>query len=237
MSNKAINLQKIKYLCKEKLQNSVVGRNKEIETIKMQLDRVMEGHSAVTVIAGDIGIGKTVLIKTIMSDLSKLNCACVYGKFEQYKDKEPYIPIIQIIEQIIVHILTLPEEKLNRIKSNLNKELGRDGALITSIVPQALRIINCSKKIKDGDFQKLKRRLEKSFQTFITVAAKELYPLIIVVDDIQWADMPSWDIIKAIFEPLNDCELYLILAYRNNSKSYRARVDSLLQTCMTKKIC
>jgi len=108
-----------------------------------------------------------------------------YGKFEQYEDKGPYIAITQIIEQIVVHMLTLPEDKLSRIRNNLKRELGRDGALITSIVPQAQRIIGSSRKIKASDFQKLKRRLEKAFQTFITIAAKELYPLIIAVDDIQ----------------------------------------------------
>ena len=135
---------------------------------------------------------------------------CVYDKFEQYEDKGPYIPITQIIEQIVIHLLTLPEEKLSRIKNNLNKELGRDGELITSVVPQAYRIIRSSGKIKDSDFQKLKRRLEKAFQTFITIAAKELYSLIIAVDDIQWADIPSWDIIKAICDPLNESEIYII---------------------------
>jgi predicted ATPase len=46
-----------------------------------------------------------------------------------------------------------------------------------------------TRRIKDSDYQKLKRRMEKAFQTFITIAAQELYPLIIAVDDIQWADM------------------------------------------------
>jgi predicted ATPase len=131
MIKKNENMQETENSLKLKLQDIVVGRNNEIEAIKMQFDSVLEGHSAVTVIAGDIGIGKTALVKTVLSDLSKLNGACVYGKFEQYKDKGPYIPIIQIIEQITNHMLTLPEEKLDRIRKKLIKELGRDSALIT----------------------------------------------------------------------------------------------------------
>lgn len=100
MSNKSANIQKIEYLAKLKLQSTVVGRREEIEAMKMQFDKGLEGHSAVTVIAGDVGIGKTALIKTGLSDLSKLNCVSAYGKFEQYKDKGPYIAITQIIEQM-----------------------------------------------------------------------------------------------------------------------------------------
>lgn len=97
---------------------------------------------------------------------------CVYGKFEQYKDKGPYIPVIQIIEQITNHMLTLPGEKLDRLVKKLNKELGKDSALITGIVPQTQRIMRGSGGIKDSDYQKLQRRLEKAFQIFITIAAR-----------------------------------------------------------------
>jgi predicted ATPase len=221
-------MQKIEFLLKSKLQNTVVGRSNEIEAIKMQFDSVLEGRSAVTIIAGDIGIGKTALVRTVLSDLSRLNAVCVYGKFEQYKDKGPYIPIIQIIEQITNHMLTLPEEKLSRIRDMLTKELGRDSALITGIVPKACRIMSGSRRIKDSDYQKLKIRLGKAFQTFISIAAKELYPLIIAVDDIQWADMASWNIIQSINEPLSEHDLYMILAYRNNLEEYRTKVKAMV---------
>ena len=108
-------MQENEYSLKLRLQNILVGRDNEIEAVKMQFDRVLEGNSAVTVLAGEAGIGKTALLKRVLRDLLKLNGVCVYGKFEQYKDKGPYIPVIQIIEQITNHMLTLPGEKLDRI--------------------------------------------------------------------------------------------------------------------------
>jgi len=234
MIKKNENIQETENSLKLKLQDIVVGRNNEIEAIKMQFDSVWEGHSAVTVIAGDIGIGKTALVKTVLSDLSKLNGACVYGKFELYKDKGPYIPIVQIMEQITNYMLTLPEEKFNRIRKKL-KELGRDKALITRVVPQTQRIMSSTGRIKDSDYQKLKIRMEKAFQTFITIAAQELYPLIIGIDDIQWADIASWNIIESINDPLSENDLYMILAYRNNLEKYRTKVKSMLDKLSEKK--
>ncbi|MTI81358.1 MAG: hypothetical protein FH758_10840 [Firmicutes bacterium] len=211
-----------------KLQSVTIGRDKEIKTIKMQLDTMLEGHSALTIIAGDIGIGKTALIKTAFADLTKLNGTCVYGKYEQYKDEEPYIAIIQIIENIANYMLTLSEEKLTRIRKELNKDLRKDGALIANIAPQTEWIIGKLRKTKVNDYQKLKIRLEKAFQTFITIAAKELYPLIIAIDDLQWADKPSCDVIKSLKDALGEHELHIILAYRNNREEYRTRMKSII---------
>jgi predicted ATPase/DNA-binding CsgD family transcriptional regulator len=228
-------MQENEYSLKLRLQNILVGRDNEIEAVKMQFDRVLEGNSAVTVLAGEAGIGKTALLKRVLRDLLKLNGVCVYGKFEQYKDKGPYIPVIQIIEQITNHMLTLPGEKLDRLVKKLNKELGKDSALITGIVPQTQRIMRGSGGIKDSDYQKLQRRLEKAFQIFITIAARELYPLVIAVDDIQWADAPSWNIIRAASAPLNEHDLYLILACRNNLEKYRDKVKLMLAELYGKK--
>ncbi|MFY9603747.1 MAG: BREX system ATP-binding domain-containing protein [bacterium] len=110
---------------KRKLQSVVVGRSRELELIKGQFDRLEEGSSPLAVIAGDIGIGKTALVRTVLTDLARLNGTCIYSKFEQFEDKGPYIPIVQIIEQITAHMLTLPGKKLDRIRGKLSKELGR----------------------------------------------------------------------------------------------------------------
>lgn len=211
---------------KQKLQRVVVGRNREIEAIKMHFSRLGEGRLAVTVIAGDIGIGKTALVKAVLSDLAGLNGTCIYSKFEQFEDKGPYIPIAQIIEQITAHMLTLPGEKLDRIRDKLKKELGRDSTFITGLAPRAQKLIVNAGRIKGIDYQKLKIRLEKAFQSFLAIAARELYPLIVAIDDLQWADPASWNIIESIKS--DETELYLILAYRNNLAEYITRVRPML---------
>ncbi len=224
-----ISTEKNKHTLRTKLHNAVFGRENELEAVKIQFDNACQGKAAYAAIAGDMGIGKTVLIKKVLADLAKLNATCVYGKFEQYRNEEPYIPIIQIITDITNHMLTLPREKLIPIRKNLEIQLGKDGALLTQIVPQTVKITGSYNKSKIIDYQKLKIRLESAFQIFITVAAKELYPLIIAVDDLQWADNPSWNIIKAINDSsMKKTDLYLIFAYRSNLAEYRTKVKSML---------
>lgn len=120
-----------------KFPNIVVGRERDLEALKMQFDILLEGRWALATIAGDTGIGKTTLVKRALAELSLANGTCIYGKFEQYNDDKPYLTIVQILEQIAGHMLTLPEDKLGRLRKELSQELGRDSALITWMVPKA----------------------------------------------------------------------------------------------------
>jgi histidine kinase len=154
-----------------KLPSIMVGRDKDLEAVKIQFDSLLEGRRALTVVAGDTGIGKTTLVKKALVDLAQANGTCIYGKFEQYNGDQPYLAIIQILEQITGHMLTLPEEKLHRLRKELINKLGRDRALITWMVPQTRGILGQLRSIKINDYQRLQIKLEKSLQALIAVAA------------------------------------------------------------------
>lgn len=119
----------------------VVGREKDLEALKIQFDALLEGRRSLAVIAGDTGIGKTTLVKKALADLSQVNGTCVYGKFEQYDGDKPYMTIIQILEQITGHLLTLSEDKLNKVRTELVQKLGKDRALLSGMVPRSRGIM------------------------------------------------------------------------------------------------
>lgn len=182
------------------METVIVGRDKDLEALMMQFDTVLEGQAALTLIAGETGAGKTTLVKKALADLTLNNGTCVYGKFEPYSDNQPYRVIIEIIEQLTRCLLTLPEPKLNRIKKELGKKLGKNRTLIVEMVPQAKVILGPPRNSKAGDYHKRKIGLENALAAFITAAAKELYPLVIAVDDLQWADRLSWQILRSVYE-------------------------------------
>lgn len=206
----------------------VVGREKDLEALKIQFDALLEGRRSLAVIAGDTGIGKTTLVKKALADLSQVNGTCVYGKFEQYDGDKPYMTIIQILEQITGHLLTLSEDKLNKVRTELVQKLGKDRALLSGMVPRSRGIMGLPNNIRVHDYQQLKHRLEKAVRTFVAIAARELYPLVIAVDDLQWADTPSWDMLKAIYGSCDDHPFFLILVYKNDREEYRAKGSAML---------
>ena len=130
------------------LPNIVVGREKDLEALKMQFDTLLEGRGALAVIAGDTGIGKTTLVKKALADLALVDGTCIYAKFEQYKGDKPYLTVIQILAQLSRHMLTLPDDKLNRIRMKLVQKLGKDRAFISWMVPEAQGILGQAKEIQ-----------------------------------------------------------------------------------------
>lgn len=215
-------------LLKLKLHNAVWGREAEVEAVKMHFDSVLEGNSALTLISGDIGVGKTVLAKKTLADLARSQGTCVSGKFEQYKEEEPYIAVIQVIEYITDVFLTLSEANLDLIKAKLLRSLKKDGSLIAEIAPKVERVIGKQPKVNIDDYRKLKTRLAKAFRDFIQIAAMELEPLVIFIDDVQWIDNPSWEIIKSVYEDSPGINVFILMAYRNNKSEYVNRIEALL---------
>ena len=85
-------------------------------------------------------------------------------------------------------------------------------------------------------FKNSKEGWKKPSKHLYQLLLKNCTPLVIVVDDIQWADAASWSIIKAINDPLNEQDLYTILAYRNNLEDYRNKVKSMLAELIDKNV-
>lgn len=212
-----------KYLIEEKISKTIIARNNEIESIKKQFDRVLEGGSGVSIITGLPGIGKTSLVEHVVKELASSNVTYVYGKFRQH-DKKPFIAISEVIEQMVKHLLTLPYEQLENIKNALKKALSSDIEIITSICPYARKLLGYHKTIDMDDYEKLKYRVKKAIYQFFVAVSEALFPLIIFIDDLQWADTPSLEVIEIICKDNELLNLFLILAYRDNEEKSTKKV-------------
>ncbi len=199
----------------KKFNKTMTSRNTEIEAVKKCFDRVLEGGSSVSVITGSPGIGKTFLIDNIVKEYLNNNVTYVYGKFRQH-DRKPFIAISEVIEQMVKHILTLPYDLLKNIKNNLIKALGSDIEIITSINPYARKLLGQHKTINIDNYEKLRYRVRKAIYQFISTVSESLFPLIIFIDDLQWADEPSLEVLEIICKDQELLNLMLIFAYRDN---------------------
>ncbi|MGV8149645.1 MAG: AAA family ATPase [Alkaliphilus sp.] len=215
-------------LVRKKMKETLVARSSEIKSIKKQFDRVLEGNSGLCIIKGLPGIGKTSLIQHVIKDFATSSLTYVCGKFRHH-DKRPFIAISEIIEQMTKHLLTIPTEQLESKKKRLFNALSADAGIIISICPYAAKLLGQHKTISIDDNEKLKYRVKRAIYLFISTISESLFPLVIFIDDLQWADTLSLETIELLCRDHKTLNLLLILAYRDIGKKTSEEADFLFK--------
>lgn len=210
------NIKDIQSMIEEKITKTMVGRNREAELFKKQFNHVLEGGMGLTVVCGQPGIGKSFFVERASVLFTVGSATCVRGKFRQY-DQSPLIAFSEIIEQVVRHILTLPTEALRNIKNDLNQKLSADSGIILSVCPYAQILFGTHKAVHADNLEKLKYRVRKAVRQLLYIVSTALFPLIIFIDDLQWADAISSSVIEALCQEDGALNLHLVLAWRNGA--------------------
>jgi predicted ATPase/DNA-binding CsgD family transcriptional regulator len=211
--NAAKQLQEI---IEKRIAKTIVGRSAETELFKKQFDRVLEGGMGLTVVAGAPGIGKSFFVERAAALFTGGSATYVHGKFRQY-DPSPLIAFAEVLEQVVRHLLTLPAGPLKHLQNDLKQKLGADLGLILSLCPDAHLLLGSQRAVREGSLEKLKYRARKTVRQFLAIAATALFPLIVFIDDLQWADARSLHILEALCQEDSFLNLHLVLAYRQET--------------------
>jgi predicted ATPase/DNA-binding CsgD family transcriptional regulator len=206
----------VRAAAEEKISGTMAGRSRETELFQAQFDRVLEGGMGLTFVSGAPGVGKTFFVRQAVDRLDGAGVTYIYGKFRQY-DEKPLIAFSEVIEQMAKHILTLPAESLNRIRDSLNKKLGSDAAIIASLCPFSQLLLDEHKPVGTDNLKQLKYRVRKAVSQFFAVVSTALYPLIVFIDDLQWADEISLGIVETFFQNYEFLNMQLVLAWRDEN--------------------
>ncbi|QOR33646.1 AAA family ATPase [Clostridium sp. 'deep sea'] len=202
------------YLLKDDLNTIFVARENEKLKIINEFDAVLKAQSSVVFISGVAGIGKTFLVNQVIKDLDKNKITYVSGKYRHY-DTKPLIAIEEIITEIVKHLLTLPSKSLYQVKEKINKLLGSNINIITSISDYSQKLFGNKKPVKINS-NALKYKVKKSIIQFIDIASQCLFPLIIFIDDLQWADSFSLEVSQFLINNIKKLNVMLVVSYRNS---------------------
>ncbi|MDH4128272.1 MAG: AAA family ATPase, partial [Spirochaetota bacterium] len=192
------------------------GRTNETKIIFDALDRTNNGSLEIMLVTGYAGIGKSRLIYEVQKHIAKNKGCFISGKFEQFKRNIPYFPIIHAFQDLIKQILSKSDENINNLKNNLLDILENNGKVISSVIPELNLIIGEQKELTPLPPIEAQNRFNLYFQKFITAFASEENPLILFLDDLQWADRDSLNLITTLLINPNAKYFYLIVAYRHN---------------------
>lgn len=193
------------------------GRDREkIQLINSYLDFKSVGKNQLCFISGYSGIGKSSLVREIYTPVIHSGGQVITGKFDQIKTNIPFATIIQAFQELISTILIDTEESINDWKTKLSIALGNQGQLIIDVIPQVRLLIGTQPPVQEFPPQEAHNRFRKVFNNFISVFASPDHPLVLFLDDLQWADSSSIEFIRDLLFNNESSNLFLIGAYRDN---------------------
>jgi predicted ATPase/signal transduction histidine kinase len=202
-----------RFLIPEKL----YGREAEIETLLAAFDRVAEGASALMLVAGFSGIGKTAVVNEVHKPITRQRGYFIKGKFDQFNRNIPFFAFVQALRDLMGQLLCESDLQLEQWRAKILKALGNNGQILIEVIPELEAIIGKQPPVVELSDNAAQNRFNLLFQKFIAVFTTIDHPLVLFLDDLQWADLASLQLLKLL---MGDCRCLLVLgAYRDNEVS------------------
>ena len=173
------------------------GREREAETLLAAFDRVVaSGAPELVLVSGYSGIGKSSVVNELHKALVSPRGLFASGKFDQHKRDIPYSTLAQAFQSLTRFLLTKNDAELPLWRDRLREALEPNGRLITDLVPELTLIIGEQPLAPELDPQQAKGRFQLTFRRFIGVFARAGHPLVVFLDDLQWLDAATLDLME-----------------------------------------
>jgi len=193
------------------------GRDTERERIFSAFERVVAtGAPELLLVTGYSGIGKSALVQELHKPVAREQGFFLAGKFEQYKRDIPYYTLGQAFHGLIRQVLTESEVRLEVIRRRLQEALGPNAQLIVELIPQVELIIGKQPPVVALPANEAQQRFNTTLRQFIGVFATREHPLVLFLDDLQWADFASLEFLRLALTQAETRHLLIVGAYRDN---------------------
>jgi len=193
------------------------GRASEIDALLASFDRVVaSGTPELVLVSGYSGIGKSSVVNELHKVLVRPRGLFASGKFDQYKRDIPYATLAQAFHGLVHPLLSKNEAELRVWRDAIRQAVGPNGLLIVDLVPALKLIIGEQPPIPALNPEDTRRRFQLVFRRFIGVFARREHPLALFLDDLQWLDAATLDVLEDLLTQRDVQHLLLIGAYRDN---------------------
>ena len=214
-----------RFLIPEKL----YGRQADVQTlldafgrISQPLTHTLEAtpdrRSEMILVAGSSGIGKTAVIKEVHKPITRQRGYFIQGKFDQFNRSIPLLAFVQALQNLMSQLLCESDQQLFYWRNRIMAAVGDNGQVLIEVIPKLEQIIGPQPPAPELSGNAAQSRFNRLFQQFISVFATADHPLVLFIDDLQWADTASLALIQLLMaDPRN--HLLLLGAYRDNEVS------------------
>jgi PAS domain S-box-containing protein len=197
----------------------IYGREAEIATLIAAFERVAtaENHpSEMLLVTGYSGMGKTTLVKEIYKPITEKRGYFISGKFDQFQRDIPYSAVVSALSNLVKQLLGESQTQLERWRQKLLTALGANVRVIIDVIPEVELIIGPQPEVLQLGAIATQNRFNLVFKSFIRLFSSAEHPLVIFLDDLQWADSASLKLIELLMLDDDIDYLFLIGSYRSN---------------------
>ncbi|MEH2093611.1 ATP-binding sensor histidine kinase [Nostoc sp.] len=202
-----------RFLIPEKL----YGRATEVAQLLAAFDRVAAGASELMLVAGFSGIGKTAVVNEVHKPIVRQRGYFIKGKFDQFNHNIPLSAFVQSLRDLMGQLLSESDAQLMQWRTQILTALGENGQVLIEVIPELELIIGQQPIATELSGSAAQNRFNLLFQKFIEVFTTTEHPLVLFLDDLQWADSVSLQLIKLLMS--DNGYLLMLGAYRDNEVS------------------
>ncbi|MEG4227300.1 AAA family ATPase [Microcoleus sp. N9_B2] len=207
---------------KFQIPQKLYGREAEVETLLAAFERVADNPQSkieMMLVAGYSGIGKSSLVAEIHKPNTRLRGYFTEGKFDQFQRSVPYSAIASAFQGLVRQLLTESEAQLEQWRDKLRRAFGTSGQVIIDVIPEVELIVGKQPPVSELGPTESQNRFNLVFSKFIRALCVKEHPLVIFLDDLQWADSATLKLIELMMTDASMQYLFLMGAYRDNEVS------------------
>jgi predicted ATPase/GAF domain-containing protein/tRNA A-37 threonylcarbamoyl transferase component Bud32 len=201
---------------KLQIPQKLYGRTNELGKMMDTFERACQGAAELLLVSGYSGVGKSALVHEIHKPITERRGYFIEGKFDQFQKNIPYSAWVQAFKGFISNLLTENHTRLDYWRNKIMWAVGANGKVLTDVFPDLELIIGEQPEVAELGATEAQNRFNYVFQNFVNTISRQEHPLVIFIDDWQWADSGSLNLLKLVLTNCNEDYLLIIAAYRDN---------------------
>ena len=196
---------------------ALYGRTREVAILLAGFERIVQGGAPeLVLVSGYSGIGKSAVVNELHKVLVPLRGLFASGKFDQYKRDIPYSTLAQAFQGLVRPLLAKSDAELQAWRGAFLEALEPNARLMTDLIPELKLVIGEQPPIPELEPRQAQSRFQLVFRRFIGVFARPEHPMALFIDDLQWLDAATLDLLEDLLTRSELQHLMLLGAYRDN---------------------
>ncbi|MEY4753410.1 MAG: hypothetical protein RJA44_1085 [Pseudomonadota bacterium] len=191
------------------------GRQRELAELLDLYAAVEAGASRLCMVAGTSGIGKSALVNELGKPLLRRRGYLIQGKFDQFQRGTPYSAVAAALGMLAGQLLADAPQRLQQRAARLRQAIAPNGRLLTQLVPELADVLGAQPPVPELPPVEAQNRFQRVLIQLVREICRE-QPLVIFLDDLQFADISTLNLLRALATASDLPGLLLIGAYRSN---------------------